>query len=275
MNDLPTGTILFLILLDLVLAVGLSVLLGVVVAGAAGQSRVVGVLVGALVPIVGPMIWFAVAAWRDPSLAAVQRVRFRGPALRVAAALLLVGAALFLACSPFAWGEVSGAYHQYALASDASAADTWLGLFATVGTTLVVGAGAAVAWTLTAWRRVGIVLILVGAAWTAVGVDSLLVFRALDGIAETVNGASGGNARVSASAGTGLWLALAAGVLTLAGAVRLTLLRRQETAGPVPLTTTTTAAPSAASGWDLPSASAPWPGPGTNDGDDLDYGRGF
>lgn len=273
MNDLPTGTILVLVLLDLMLAVGVSVLLGVVVARTADRSRVVGVLVGVLMPIVGPLIWFAVTAWRARSLAAVQRVRFRVPALRVAVALLLVGAALFLACSPFAWGEVSGAYHEYTLASEASAADTWLGLSAIVGTTLVVGAGAALAWTLTAWRRVGIVLILVGAAWTAVGVDSLLVFRALDGIADTVNGASGGNARVSASAGTGLWLALAAGVLTLAGAARLTLLRRQEVAAPIALTTT--AAPSGASGWDLPSAPAPWPGPGPNDGDDLDYGRGF
>jgi hypothetical protein len=273
MNDLPTGTILFLILLDLVLAVGLSVLLGVVVAGVAGQSRVAGVLVGALVPIVGPLIWFAVAASRDSSLTRIQRVRSRGPALRIAAALLLAGAALFLACSPFAWGEVSGAYHQYALASDSSAADTWLGLFATVGTTVVVAAGAALAWTLSAWRRVGIVLILVGAGWTAIGVDSLLVFRALDGIAETVSGASGGNARVSASAGTGLWLALAAGVLTLAGAVRLTLLRREEAVAAVPFTTT--AAPSAVSDWDQPPASAPWPAPGSRDGDDLDYGRGF
>jgi hypothetical protein len=234
MSIFPTGTVLFMVFLDIVATLTISMLLGVVVARAAGRGTLVGVLVGGLVPIAGPLVWMLVEGLRAPALVSVARVGTRTPGLLTAVGLLLAAGVLYVICTPFGWGEVHGGYHKYVLATDQSAADTWLGMFATLGTALLVFAGAGIVVVVTAWRRVAVIAILAGASWLALSVNGLVVFRALDGLSQTVSGASGGNAEVSANPGTGLWLIMVAGALTVAGGVRLAFLEpaRRRTAPP-------------------------------------------
>jgi hypothetical protein len=278
--NLPIGTVVLLLLIDVVATVGLSVVLGVLVARAAGKTRSIGTVLGLFLPLVGPLVWAGVVVARDPTLLGVQRVRERTPALLVAAGLLAMGAALFVICTPLGWGQITGGYHKYWLAQDASPADSWLGMFATFGTAAVLAAALVAAVLVTAWHRIAILVLLVGASWTAIAVNSLLSFRAVDGLTETVSGVTGGNATVSASAGPANWLVLLAGLLTIAGALRLALLPRDLRFQPrpvaAPVTVPTAPAPPAvpASIWDEPvSGTSEWSWPTTPG--TTDSGRGM
>lgn len=226
MSDFPTGTVSIIILLNLVATFAISVLLGVVVARAAQRRILVGVLVGGLVPVAGPLTWMLIEALRAPTLISVRRLGSRTPGLLTSAGLLICGGVVYVLCTPYSWGEVHGSYHEYALAADQSAADTGVGMLATLGTALLLLAGAATAMVYSAWRRIAVVMILAGASWLALSINSLLVFNALDGLSETVSGASGGSAEVTASPGTGLWLVMLAGALALTGGIWLAFLRK-------------------------------------------------
>src|SRR4051812_16489563 len=98
MDHVPVGSLLTIVVVDVILMLLLSVFCGLAVARGAGRSAVRGVAIGLLLPIVGPYVWGIAATGRRPELARIRRLAPRptltyaaAGCLSVAAAVLLVG----------------------------------------------------------------------------------------------------------------------------------------------------------------------------------------
>jgi hypothetical protein len=208
-----------LIVVDLVLVLTMSAIFGVVVAKAGGASPWLGLVVGLVLPVVGPLVWSVVVISRDRSLLAVARVERSGAARVAAASLLAVAVLLLLVATTQPWAQVSGSYEEYEMASLASPADTGVGMFATVGTAVLLVTGTGLLLLFTARRRVAMVTGFIAGGWLLATLDGLIVIQAVDGVARTAEEASGGRVVAEAAPGAALWLCLAAAVLTLAGTV--------------------------------------------------------
>ena len=286
MQHVPTGSILLIVLLDIAVVCGLSAIFGAGIARAAGSRPWLGVLVGLLLPVVGPLAWLLVGVVRDHRLLATERNTDRCAATWVPFGLVIAGALAFVVATPLAWGSVRGGYDGYSLATDASPADSVVGAAATVGSAVLLAVVAYVLVISTARRRLAVPLGFVAGTWLLVTLDSLVVIFALDGFAEDVSGVSRGQASVEAAPAGGLWTCLLAAVLTLAAALVLMI----ELRGTRPPTTNvsqrTSGAPPPswidATGWQPrlpePSAAPPseagggWGTPASQWGDD-DRGR--
>jgi hypothetical protein len=220
-DHIPFGTIVLMVLIDVVVVLGLSAASGLMVSRGAGTAAWKGALVGVLVPIAGPVIHGVVAMTTDRGTAAVRRLAERSAVAYAGAAALTLSAVCLLVGMVISWGQVEGGYEDYALATNAAAADTGFGLVASVATagTLVAGAAVVLGWT--AWRRVAIVAIALGSAWLLLAVDAAMVFNAIGRVTEGVDGISGGRANAVAEPGGGLWLALTAGLLAVGAGLAL------------------------------------------------------
>lgn len=254
MHSLPVGSVLLLIVVDFAIVELLSVLIGVVVARAASRSVLMGLLIGVLLPVAGPLIWMLVLVSEDRSLAVVARSKSRGILVYGAAGLLTLAALLFLVATPIPWGSVDGSLQGYSMVGESSAADTGVGLFAMVGTALVLIAAVVGALTSAVRCRLAVVTGMVGAAWLLITVDGLILFSAADQLSRTVEGLSGGLAAAGATPGGGLYFSLAASLAALAGALAIAMSNHRQAVA-VPSWT----APTHAS-LDAPPAYAPFPG---------------
>lgn len=218
MDSIPVGSVLLLLFVDFAIVELLSVFIGVLVARAAARPLWIGIVIGVLVPVVGPLIWMCVVVAQDTSLARASRNEERGAGLYVAAGLLGVSALLFLVAIAVPWGSMDGSIKGYSLFAESSAADTGIGLVAVVGTAAVLAGGIAAILLSTCRSRVAVLASMVGAAWLIVTVDALITFSAVDDLSRTVDGLSGGQAAAGAAAGGGLYASLVAAILAIAGA---------------------------------------------------------
>jgi hypothetical protein len=218
-EHIPVGTVLQLVVIDLFLVEALSAIFGVVVARAGGASPWLGLVVGLLLPVVGPLVWSLVVISRNPSLLAVERLDRGGPGRVAASSLLGLAAILLLVSTTQPWAHVAGSYEDYEMASFASPADTGVGMLATVGTAVLLIAGTALLLLFTARRRVAMLTGFIAGGWLLATLDGLIVISAVDDVARTAEGVSGGRVAVEAGPAAALWLCLAAAVLTLAGTV--------------------------------------------------------
>lgn len=278
MDHIPLGAILLLLVVDLLVVELMSVASGVIVARGAGAPLGKGALIG-LLPVVGPLVWGISVLSRDPSNAGVLRVRQRGPVLYAATGGLLVAALLFLVGMAAPWVDVSGSHDRLALATKASAADTGVGLAASLLSAVVLVASVAIVLLWSPWRRTSFLLTALGSVWLLIAVDVLILVNALEEIISTVDGASASRSIAEASPGLGLWLALVAAIFVLAGALTLGFLPRGHDV-PLRVALLGAAAPPAAShlpDWGAfpdPSAGPPRPAPSAP-GAGADYGEGY
>jgi hypothetical protein len=257
MDHIPVGAVLLLTLVDLAILEMLSVFLGLVVARATGSPLWKGMLLGVLVPFVGPLIWAAVSVARDKSIVAVRGGRRRSAKAYGAAGALAIAALLFLIATPRAWGEVAGGYEKYAFVGDAAAMDSLVGIIATVGTSFVLLVGLVALLQSSAQGRVAILVAVVGAGWLLVTVDGLITFSAVNDLSQTVHGLTGGRAAAEVAPRGGLWITLAGSLFALAVAPWLIVVPGQRISVL------------------LPVSQAPAPFPPVPLQDNFDYGDGF
>lgn len=260
MDKVPTGSILLLVLVDVALVETMSAVFGAAVARAAGKAWWLGALVGLIAPVVGPLVWAVVAFAREPGLARVARRSERPRVTWAGAAACGLAAALFLVSTPLNWGEISGNVQSYALATDASPADTGVGLIATVGSAIALVAALAATLFSTSRVRTGMVAGFVAGAWLLITLDGLIVFSALGGLSDAADGLSGGRAAVVANPSAGLWVSLVAALVALLGSM-LVLHLRDPVVLPMGTAPTTgrVAGPPAVTGWSAPPAAPPLP----------------
>lgn len=269
MDFIPFRAILLVFTVDGLIIGVLSVFLALVIAKAVGSSPWLLVLVGLLLPVIGPLVWALVAVARDSSVASVQRVQSRRLGLFAASGALGVAAVLFLVAAALPWGEVAGAYDKYVLVGDAAASDSGVGLVSMVGTALVLAAALVVVLRFSAWRRVAVVAAVVGAGWLLLTVNGVIVFSAVNDVTDAVAGLSGGRAGAGVAPRGGLWLTMAASFFAIAAAVVLAALPREEQEGACAYLVP--AASPATSSWRPESLAPQTPGPQRS----FDYGDGF
>jgi hypothetical protein len=225
-HSVPTGSVLLIVVVDVAIIAMLSMFIGILVARAAGAPIALGIGLGLVVPLVGPLVWMVIAIFKDTSLAGASRIQSRGADLYCGTGLLALSAVLFLVAVPLPWGSVDGYIREYSLVGESSAADTGVGLFVMVGTAaLLIGVSGAVL-LFTTRRRAAIVASVVGAAWLLTTVDGLIMFSAVNDLSRTVGGLSGGRAAAAVAPGGGLYVSLVASVAAVAGGSVLGLLRR-------------------------------------------------
>src|SRR4051794_21358728 len=95
MEHLPIRSVVMIVVIDVVLMFALSGACGVMVARGAGRPAWRGVLLGVLLPVVGPFVWALVVVSRRRQLLAVRRVPV-GWRCGGAASVLVLAGALYL-----------------------------------------------------------------------------------------------------------------------------------------------------------------------------------
>src|SRR4051794_3496581 len=216
MDHVPVGSLLTLVLVDVVVVLLLSVVCGVAVARGAERTATRGVATGLLAPIVGPYVWGIAATWRRHELASIRRLAPRPTVAYATTACLVVAAGAFLVGMVAPLGHVGVGYEKYAFATNATAADTVVGLIGSVSTALVALLSAAVTIVWTPWHRVSVALVTVASTWSLFCIDAVIVIHALGDVSDNVEGVSGGRADAAASIGAGLWCALLGSCLLVA-----------------------------------------------------------
>lgn len=214
--DLPWGTAAAVGLLWTVGTVAYSVATALLVARASSRPRWWALLIGVLLPVLGPWLWGAV------EYAALKRSGYSsrvGRGIRVtgtAVAWWLSGAVFGLAVF-FPWIHLEAAVDDYGGRLDPTPLDTTLGaivLAATAATLVLAGmlVGSA------APRRLAALLGATGALWFLTCVSSLMVYGSVDQVASDAFLWSGHEFEGEVHPGVGLWLTLAASVLVIGGA---------------------------------------------------------
>lgn len=228
MADLPSDTLILIGVLDLFLLLASSVLCGVVVSHAAGRSRLLGVGVGALAPIVGPAVWGALVALRKDSFEPSDG----GLARSATVGLLSAAAVLLLVSLLLPWGSVTGDVGGYRGDWDATPGESIFGAAALGLTAVLLGVGAMVRLAGGSRRRVALSALVVGMVWLVITLDSLLLAMAFNDVAGTAEGLSKGSVEVVIRGGAALFLTLGAAVLLiLTAAVSLVPSRSGQVAG--------------------------------------------
>ena len=219
---MPWDALMLAIVVDLLVWVGGSVVLGITVARRLGCAPWKGVLVG-LVPYAGPVIWAGVATVREPRLAARRAPDAQAVTRWSAVALLGVAGVLFTVASFLPWGEIEGTSQGYSLGGDTSMADTAVGALLALVTVGMLASAATLVLALGSRVRAALLAGLVGLWWTPIALDAVIAIGSVGESGTMVSGVTGGRAGVDVGVQTGLWLSLAAGFCTLAALLALAI----------------------------------------------------
>lgn len=210
-----------LVVADLAVFELLSVFYGVVVARSQDAPWWKGLLIGALLPIAGPLVWAAMAIWREPSLASASLTFVRRRASLAPAVLLTFSAAAFVTAALLPWGGVRVAVGSYRYFRDTAATDTQAGALAALGCAVLLALGATATLVSTARRRIALLSASIGAAWVVVTTDGLIAMNALNEVGGSVEDISAGRVETGVVAEAGLWVAMLAALLAVVAAVVL------------------------------------------------------
>jgi hypothetical protein len=250
MQSIPWGSIVLVVLVDSVLVIGASAFVGYLLAVAIDRPLRLGILIGAALPFVGPLVWAARARWAGTLVAQPRAIL--DSRLRWALGVGLASSALaYLVATVLPWAGAEGNVKGYSILEEVSPLDSAVGAVAlVVGALVLVGCAVSLIWT-SSWCASALVVVLSG-FWLATTIDTLVVSSAVNHVAETVAGLAGGVGEAHLSTGSGTWTVLAASVVVLAGGLVLGTFGTRMTALP----------PDVAA---YPSMIYP----------DLDYGDGF
>jgi hypothetical protein len=234
MPSLPWDLVVQLLLLDLVLAIGASVFVGCLLAFAIDRPIWMGVLVGAALPLVGPLVW-AVQAKLTGSF----DNRFRPPLdswLRwsLAVALAIPGAAYIIAMG-LPWEGAEGNVKGYSALGEASPLDSVVGAVGLgLGALILIGSALSLIWASRWWASA--LVVGVSGFWLAMTLDTLILSDAVNHLSVRVAGLVGGIGEAHVSTGSGAWTVLAASVVALAGGLFLGVVVSRRNAVPLVLT---------------------------------------
>lgn len=222
MPDIPWDAFLLLFLVDLLLVLAFSVWSGYVVARAVDMPPAKAVLIAVFIPVVGPAFVGIRHATRSNLWASEADHR---STFWFAVGLLGVSAVTLFAATLMPWGAVEGRVGSYAGSWVASPWDTKVGAVATVGSAAILAVWVGVlVWTARR-RTVALMAGFLGLMWLIAAVDSWIVASLANGVTSKVDGLTvkGEHLEASLAVGPAVWLALAAGVLTVGAGVLLTV----------------------------------------------------
>jgi hypothetical protein len=219
MPSLAWNSVALLLLLDMFLAIGASVFVGCLIAVAIDRPIRMGILVGAALPLVGPLAW----ALRAKLIGAFDNrpCPTLNSSLRwsLGAALGLPSVAYIIAMG-LPWEGAEGNVKGYAALGEASPLDSVVGAIALgFGAVVLIGCALSLIWA-SRWGASALVVAVSG-FWLAMTLDTLIFSAAVNHLAVRVAGLAGGAAEAHVSAGSGTWTVLAASVVALAGGLIL------------------------------------------------------
>jgi hypothetical protein len=219
MPSLSWNSMVLLLLLDLSLAIGASVFVGCLIASATGRPLRTGILVGAVLPLVGPLVWVVRAELAGSFGTRPRPVLVGGLRWSLAVTLVLPAAAYIIAMG-LPWMGVEGNIKGYAALGEASPLDSVVGAAALgVGAVVLAGCAVSLGWV-SRWGASALVVAVSG-FWLAMTLDTLIAVAALNDLAVKLAGLAGGAGEAHVSTGSGTWTVLAASVVALAGGLIL------------------------------------------------------
>ena len=221
MRDMSWGTFTLLFTVDALLVVVASAMIGWAVADATKSRRRYGLLVGVLLPVLGPVGWAVVATARNPGLAALRRGK-DSPITR----LILTGTvvpAVALMCWSWLipWGSAEAQIRGADVALEQRGSDHLLSSVFVLGSVAATLVALVVASVWSGHRRSAIVLASVAAMWLLVTVDAWVLIGAADGLGAAVSFWSQSEIAASLVVGPAVFMGMGAGVLLLGAAVVL------------------------------------------------------
>lgn len=217
--DLTWGTLLAVIALWCIGAIAYSVATAFVIASAAGRPGWWALLIGGLLPILGPMVWGVV------EYAALKRSgymsRSRGFVVRPVGAAVAwwVAGALFVLALFFPWVRVEGSVNgRFEGDLHLTPLDTTVGAIVIGGTALAcLLAGVVVASAMR--RRLAILIGGSAVMLLLLCLSSAIIYNSVQATAANLMSWSGHELSGEVRAGTSLWLTAAASLVGVAGAV--------------------------------------------------------
>lgn len=219
MNSIPWAAIVQLVMLPTLLAMGVSAFLGYLLAFASDRPMRIGLLIGALLPFVGPLAW-GFRARRAGSFAGRaaptldRRLRW---ALGVAMALS--GLAFFIA-TDLPWAGWEGNVKGYAALGEATPLESGAGAVV-LGLCGLVLVGCAISFIWQSPWGVSALVVALSGLWLAMTIDTLILFSAANHLALSVARLSDGFAEGHVSAGSGIWTILGASAVAMAAGLVL------------------------------------------------------
>jgi hypothetical protein len=219
MPSLPWDLVVQLLLLDMVLAICASVFVGCLIAYAIDRPLWRGVLVGAALPLVGPLAWAVQARLTGsfdnrsrPTLDSWQR-------WSLALALAIPGAAYIIAMG-LPWEGAEGNVEGYSALGEASPLDSVVGAVGLgLGAMVLIGSALSLIRASRWWASA--LAVAVSGFWVAITLDTVILSDAVNHLAVRVAGLAGGIGEAHVSTGSGTWTVLAASVVALAGGLIL------------------------------------------------------
>ncbi|KRB75807.1 hypothetical protein ASE01_12150 [Nocardioides sp. Root190] len=215
--DLPWGTLVTVATVWTIGIVAYSTAAAVVVARAAQRPMWVALVVGVLVPVIGPWAWAVI------EYAKLKQHGYsgRGQAFVIRSTTAAVGwwiaSVLLLTALFFPWLHVQATVEAYGGKADPTPLDTTVGglvLAATALVSLTAGVVTGSAFQ----RRLSLLMGAVMMTWFLVCLSSLVVYNSLDAAASNVLLWSGQEVAGEIRGGAGLWLTLLASVAGIVGA---------------------------------------------------------
>lgn len=213
MPSIPWNSIFLLALVNFTLAIGVSVVVGCLIASAIGRPIRSGVLVGSVLPFLGPLVW-AMRAGRAGSFGNRLGASIDRSLRRALAVTFVLTALAYLIAMGLPWARVEGNLRDYAAFGDASPLDSvvgavGLGLCAAV----LIGCAASLGWATRWWASA---LVVTGSGlWLALSVSTLILFAAVNHLAANLGGLSKGVVEAHLTAGSGTWTVFGASVIAL------------------------------------------------------------
>ena len=219
MPSIPWDSMVLLFLVDTLLAMGVSAFVGCLLAFAIDRPVRNGVLIGAALPFVGPLVW-AVRARRAGSFGGGPDATLDGRLRWVLGVALAIPGLAYLIAVGLPWAGAEGNVKGYAAFREASLADTVVGA-AVLGLCAVALLGCAINLIWASRWRTSALAVAVSGLWLALTIDTLIIFSATNRLAANVEGLSGGIAEAHVSAGSGTWTVLAASMVGLTAGLAL------------------------------------------------------
>ena len=219
MSDIPWTTLTVVVLLNLIVLVSASVVCGIAVARSADASTARGVLIGLLLPVIGPAVWSVVVLVDDPGRLRMKRGE---GAPRVLLVALLAPALLAYAISwLLPWGSAEVTARGMSTQVDSSASGNPVSTAVVLATIAIVGLLLYGALSFVNRGRLVVVLASIGSLWLLVMVDVWMLSGAANGVAAMVSLIPDAEAEASVAAGPAVYAGMVGAVLTLAAAVAL------------------------------------------------------
>ncbi|MEP7193215.1 MAG: hypothetical protein ABI903_10150 [Actinomycetota bacterium] len=219
MPSISWNSFVLLLLLDTLLAIGASAFVGCLIAFAIDRPMRIGILVGAGLPLVGPLAWGVrakLAGSFDNRPRPTLEVWLRWS---VGVALALPGTAYIVAMG-LPWAGAEGNVKGYAAVGEASPLDSVVGAIG-LGIGGVILAGCAVSLIrLSAWGASALVVAVSG-FWLAMTLDTLIISAAVNHLAVNLAGLAGDAGEAHVSTGSGTWTVLVASLVALGGGLVL------------------------------------------------------